>query len=1018
MTSHRVTAILVVHDGATWLPEVVAAIASQKRKVDSLVAVDTGSIDASVKLLKGARVPVLSLDRDAGFGQAVSYAVSNLPEMDLEYDKENDIQEWLWIIHDDLAPHNKALCSLLAALEDRPSVVMAGPKLLGWHDHSHLLEVGISIAPNGARWTGLEASEYDQGQRDGIHEVLSVSTAGALIRRDVFEELDGFDPNLELFRDDVDFGWRVRVAGHSVIAVTDAIAFHAEASASERRAVDVHGAFLHRPRLLDRRNAAYVLLANSSWWMLPFLSLQILSGAALRSVGYLFAKLPGYASDEILGIGSLLFRPNELIAARKFRKKHRLVSPRVIANFIPPRSTQIRANAARALEWIRLQLFPEHIVEQASVPRKEITLEDEDLLEPQSTNTWKTLFKRPLFLIFTVLILTSLAWSRHRFGSLSGGSLPAQLNGASDLWRAYFSGWHEVGMGSSHASPPWVAFLALASTLTLGNVPLFLTIFFVIAPTLIALSLYSLLRTLTSKRWISALSSAVYAISPIAISATDTGRFGVLVVMGILPLVIKWSYGWHEIEKVTWRRIFKVSFALGISFAFAPQVFLALFAITVFAMTRDYLQTDRNLKSSIFIERVVRRVTVLLTALAMNIPWSLELLIQPHRLFLDAGYAIAGGGPNYVFFGNPGGPGALPWWNVSPLLFVLLIALISVTRARQFSEFGLAFLLAATFFSSISITGNGSAVSERIYPGTLIAIATLLAVIAGVIMLDKLRDTLIKTHVNFRHYSAALLLAATGIYSVTTIGWVSTQGAISPVQSGAPEVLPAFLAVEKDAKTVVLRVQDKDDFALNFYVARGGDVTLGEPDVAPVESKLISDAVRNIADGSGLSSGTTFASYGIKYVFFKSPVNSSIVRTIDGLGGFTRASSTSAGVSWKVVGLGGELVFTSTTGTSQVLTQNSTAGTFNVPGPGIVTLSENFSRGWQLVQNGKRLSRSQSAVNLPVFSISEPGEVELFYDGTVRRGWLSLQIVVLVSALTLALPAGRRRREISEKELA
>ena len=69
---------------------------------------------------------------------------------------------------------------------------MAGPKLLGWHDRTHLLEIGISIAANGNRWTGLEPAEYDQGQRDGVHEVLAVSTAGALIRRDVFEQLGGF----------------------------------------------------------------------------------------------------------------------------------------------------------------------------------------------------------------------------------------------------------------------------------------------------------------------------------------------------------------------------------------------------------------------------------------------------------------------------------------------------------------------------------------------------------------------------------------------------------------------------------------------------------------------------------------------------------------------------------------------------------------------------------------------------------------------------------------------------------
>ena len=99
-----------------------------------------------------------------------------------------------------------------------------------------------------------------------------VSTAGALIRRDVFDELGGFDPELSLFRDDVDLGWRMHIAGHSVIAVPSAIAFHAEAALNERRQIDVAGTFLHRPLLLDRRHAAYVLLANASWWLTPLLS--------------------------------------------------------------------------------------------------------------------------------------------------------------------------------------------------------------------------------------------------------------------------------------------------------------------------------------------------------------------------------------------------------------------------------------------------------------------------------------------------------------------------------------------------------------------------------------------------------------------------------------------------------------------------------------------------------------------------------------------------------------------------
>ncbi|MEY4438000.1 MAG: hypothetical protein RL249_412, partial [Actinomycetota bacterium] len=78
MSTQRVSAILVVHDGATWLPEVVASIVSQTRNVDQILAIDTGSTDGSAKLLKGARIPVATLERTTGFGEAVTYGVEHL----------------------------------------------------------------------------------------------------------------------------------------------------------------------------------------------------------------------------------------------------------------------------------------------------------------------------------------------------------------------------------------------------------------------------------------------------------------------------------------------------------------------------------------------------------------------------------------------------------------------------------------------------------------------------------------------------------------------------------------------------------------------------------------------------------------------------------------------------------------------------------------------------------------------------------------------------------------------------
>ncbi len=254
-----VTAIVVTHDGVTWLSEVVASLSSQKHKVDQIIAVDTGSIDGSVKLLTNAGIEVIKKSRRTGFGAAISAAVAKLAPLD-----DENLQEWLWILHDDCAPDRYALAKLLEAVVARPQVGIAGPKILGWYDRKHILEVGLSITENGTRWTGLEDREHDQGQHDETKDVLAVSTAGMLIKRSLFEELGGFDPSLELFRDDIDLGWRAHIAGHSVICVGEAILYHAEAAASERRSVDVRDAILHRPLLLDRRNAAFVLLANSS----------------------------------------------------------------------------------------------------------------------------------------------------------------------------------------------------------------------------------------------------------------------------------------------------------------------------------------------------------------------------------------------------------------------------------------------------------------------------------------------------------------------------------------------------------------------------------------------------------------------------------------------------------------------------------------------------------------------------------------------------------------------------------
>ncbi len=1011
MSSHRVTAILVLHDGAVWLPEVVASLASQTHPINQTIAVDTGSIDGSERMLKGARIPVLPMARDTGFGEAISHAVATLPAI---VDPE---REWIWLIHDDLSVRRDALENLIAEVENKPNVAMAGPKLLGWHDHTHLLELGISIAANGNRWTGLELSEYDQGQHDGVREVLSVSTAGALIRRDVFEQLGGFDPNLDLFRDDVDFGWRLYTSGYAAIAVSSAVAFHAEASANERRTVDVAEAFLHRPLLLDRRNAAYVLLANSSWWRLPLLTIQLLAGAILRAIGFLFAKLPGYASDEILAVGTLFLHPAELAQARKVRRKNRLVPSGIVLKFIPSRWSQIRLALSRSATWVRSQLFPDEITEVRDASVLEENFEEEDLLTPASNRSWLTLFKRPMVALPAFLFVLTLFWSRYRFGAISGGALPEQPNGASDLWNIYFSGWHAIGMGTSAAAPPWMAVLAISSIPFLGSVKFFVAALFFLAPIAMASTLHLLLKQLSDNRWITVTSAALYAISPVAISAINAGRLATVVLLILLPLFVIAASGWWQIEKFTWRRVFAVSLFAAVLASFSPVIFLIGIILSFVAIFQDYLDSDQGINIQLFNERLHRRIALAVTPIFICAPWSFEIIMHPSRLFIDSGFLTPGGGPFLAILGNPGGPSSLPWTVLSPLTLILAISLFSSTRARNVAEFGLVALLAATLLSALSITGHGTLVSTRIYAGTPLTITTVSTICAAVIMLDKLRERLVATNINFRHISAALLLIVTVIYAGSSLAWIFTKGSDTPLQAGKEVVLPAFLAVESNAKTLVLRPRGTgDEISLNYYLARSGDATLGQPDLAPRERDQISNAVKELADGSGLTSSTTFSVHGIEYVFLKSPVDENVARIIDGLGGFNRASSTNAGIVWKTVGNTGQILFKDLSGKSSVLQQGTLGITVNSPGE--LTVTENYSRSWRAMQDGQRLQRTKSVDGMPVFKVEKAGLVTLMYDGTLRRAWVSLQIIVLATVVIMTLPAGRRRREIEDTVLA
>ena len=146
------------------------------------------------------------------------------------------------------------------------------------------------------------------------------------------------------------------------------------------------------------------------------------------------------------------------------------------------------------------------------------------------------------------------------------------------------------------------------------------------------------------------------------------------------------------------------------------------------------------------------------------------------------------------------------------------------------------------------------------------------------------------------------------------------------------------------------------------------------------------------------------------------PIIDEVVQTIDGLGGFIRTSATEAGVVWKVSDSTGRLILTDYAGKVSILESKGISAI--VPNPGTLTLTESFSRGWKIYQDGFVTARIEDRNGLPTFEVTNSGSITVFHDGTSRRAWISFFVIVLVTTVVLALPGGRRKREISERELA
>ena len=554
--------MLVTRDAVGWLRGCLESLAAQTHPRLGVIAVDNGSTDGTLEILRRALGDgrVVALGENRGVAGALTAATQLPPAQSADY---------LLLVHDDAALAPDAVERLLEGAEGIKGVErvgIVGPKIVDWDEPRILREVGRSTDRFGHPYTPLQDGELDQGQYDRVLEVLFVSSAVMLVSRGAWQRTGPFDERFEGHHDDLDFCWRARLAGFRVLMTPLATARHRDATARGERGQEQRS---RSTRYYAERAGLASMLKDygvlTLLWLLPVYTVLGVARILFLAVSRRFED----AFDLLAAWGwNILHLPGTL------RRRIRAQSVRSVAD------RKIRPFMASTFRLPRWFERAEEILDEGLEE-----LEDEELGRPLPRRAAGVAAGHPVLLGSILAIGLGALAVRHLVGPevLSGGALASFPADLGDFFAELGSGVRTTVLGGVQPGSPALAGLGAGSWVAFGSTSLAQKILLGAMPALAGVAMYRAMARQTGSPPSAVVAAAVYVLSAIMLWAFSEGRLSLLIVLAILPLAsdrIDAAFARRAPER-PFRFGVGLGVALSIGAAFAPAVVLPVGAFAV-----------------------------------------------------------------------------------------------------------------------------------------------------------------------------------------------------------------------------------------------------------------------------------------------------------------------------------------------------------------------------------------------------------------------------------------------------
>lgn len=262
MQTPSVAIVILNWNGKSFLEKFLPSVMASVYTTKEIIVADNASTDDSVAFLKQQYPQISIIQNGANLGFAKGYNVA-LKQVEADY---------YVLLNSDVEVTPNWIRPVIDLMELDASIAACQPKLLAYNNKAEFEYAGASggwldkFGYPFARGRVFDDCEKDLGQYDDAQPCFWASGAAFFVRSSVYREMGGLDEFFFAHQEEIDFCWRLQLAGHKVFVQPASVVYH------------VGGGTLpkgnSRKTFLNFRNNLIMVYKNlplvSAVWKIPF----------------------------------------------------------------------------------------------------------------------------------------------------------------------------------------------------------------------------------------------------------------------------------------------------------------------------------------------------------------------------------------------------------------------------------------------------------------------------------------------------------------------------------------------------------------------------------------------------------------------------------------------------------------------------------------------------------------------------------------------------------------------------